>query len=433
MNTPPRPSQTTADEIVVLGAGYAGIMAANGLAGRLGDGVSVTLLDPRGVFVDRIRLHEFAAGSAEQDVVVPLARLLSPKVRVRLGTAARIRAEEHMVELSDGEPAIRYERLVYAVGSGETVDSVPGATEFAVHPAGINGARALRAAVAVAPPEAPVLIVGGGPTAVEVAAELASRHPLRVIMAVGGDLLQTVSPAGQDATRQRLRRLGVRVSEQCPIASIDAAGAVTMDGHRIDAHIVVWCGSFAVPSLARTSGLEVDARGRLVVDGSLRSVSHPDILGAGDACVLPEQPHLRMACATAMPQGAHAAQVIVDSLAGRPPADFSLGYLGLNVSLGRRDGLIQLVHRDDSPRGLPLTGRLAAVVKEAVYRYARSGLRLDGLRPGTFRWPASGRRTGGPPSKPSTDTLPDRTANLPGEQFPGPPHASLDLPGEHAR
>lgn len=375
-------------KIVVLGAGYAGIMAANRIAGRLGDAASVVLVDPRGVFVHRIRLHELAAGSDEGGVVMPLAGLLDPRVQVLRATANRIRPEERVVEVSGsgGAEEVRYDRLVYSVGSGESATSVPGAEQFAVNPASLEGARALRQAVAGAAPGASVLVVGGGATAVEVAAELSTRHPVRVTIATKGELLGTISPAGRDAARARLARHGVTVLEQCPVASVDAAGVMTDNGDRLAADIVVWSGSFAVPTLAAVSGLEVDSRGRLVVDSTLRSVSHPDILGAGDATVLPEQPHLRMACATAMPQGAHAADVVVDAHAGRVPSPFSLGYVGLNISLGRRDGIIQVVHRDDSPRGLVLTGRLGALVKEAVSRYAGNGLKRDGRRPGAFRW-----------------------------------------------
>lgn len=376
--------------VVVLGAGYAGLTAANRLAGRLGDTASITLVDPRGVFVDRIRLHELAAGADEDGVIHPLDRMLNPRVRVLHAQATRIRAGERLVELADAS-TIAYDELVYAVGSGETVNSVPGAAEFALQAARLDGARALRAALAEAAPGADVLIIGGGPTAVELAAELATQTTAAVTVAAGRELLTGVSSAARQRARTRLTRHGVAILEGSRVASVDPGGALTDDGRRLGADLVVWAGAFAVPTLARDSGLDVDDTGRLIVDASLRSVSDPSILGAGDACVLPEQPHLRMACATALPQGAHAADVIAASVTGAPQPQFSLGYVFLCISLGRRDGLVQLLTRDDRPRRLVLRSGLGAFVKESICRFARGSITAERRRAGSYRWLTSGK------------------------------------------
>ncbi|WP_168627103.1 FAD-dependent oxidoreductase [Cryobacterium sp. BB307] len=371
--------------VVVLGAGYAGLTAANRLAGRLGETASVTIVDPRGVFVDRIRLHELAAGADESTVVHPLPRMLNPRVRVLHAQATRIRAAERQIELADAT-TVAYDELVYAVGSGETVNSVPGAAEFALQAAGLDGARALRARLADRAPGAAVLVIGGGATAVELSAELATQTTAAVTIAAGSELLAGVSPAARQRARTWLTRHGVTVLDDSRVASVDQGGALTDDGRRLDADLVVWAGTFAVPTLARDSGLEVDGTGRLIVDASLRSLSDPSILGAGDACVLPEQPHLRMACATALPQGAHAADVIAASVTGGPQPQFSLGYVFLCMSLGRRDGLVQFLTRDDRPRRIVLRSGLGALVKESISRFARGSVLAERRRAGAYRW-----------------------------------------------
>ena len=95
---------------------------------------------------------------------------------------------------------------------------------------------------------------------------------------------------------------------------------------------------------------------------------------------------LRMACATACPQGAHAAASIVAAMEGLTPAPFTLSYLVLSLSLGPGDGLIQRTNGDDSPRDRTLDGRFGAWFKELNSRYARQILGWERRRAGTYRW-----------------------------------------------
>ncbi|MET0135727.1 MAG: oxidoreductase, partial [Kibdelosporangium sp.] len=104
----------------------------------------------------------------------------------------------------------------------------------------------------------------------------------------------------------------------------------------------------------------------VLVDDHLRSVSHPDVHAVGDAAALrhPNGQELRMACATGLPSAQHLARVLAEKRAG--PLRFR--YFNQCVSLGRRDGLIQFVRADDSPVERVLTGRAAALYKEAIVR-----------------------------------------------------------------
>ena len=127
-------------DVVVVGGGYAGVMAANRLTRR--DDVTVTLINPRPAFVERIRLHQLVGGS--DDAVVDYREVLADGVRLVVDTVTRIDAAERRVTLAGGG-TVGYDYLVYAVGSGSADPGVPGAAEFAYPIATLEEARAAAA------------------------------------------------------------------------------------------------------------------------------------------------------------------------------------------------------------------------------------------------------------------------------------------------
>src|SRR5690606_36241203 len=121
-----RGSMTENTEVVVIGGGYAGVLAASRLT-RRGD-VTVTLINPRPRFVERIRLHQLVGGS--DDAVVEYRDVLAERVRLVVDTVTRIDVAERSVALASGD-TLAYDYLVYAVGSHSADPIVPGASEFA--------------------------------------------------------------------------------------------------------------------------------------------------------------------------------------------------------------------------------------------------------------------------------------------------------------
>ncbi|MEN0086703.1 MAG: FAD-dependent oxidoreductase [Leifsonia sp.] len=263
--------------VVVIGGGYAGVTAANRLTAD--DSVSVTLVNPRDVFVERIRLHQLVAGT--DDAVVDFDRVLAPAVGLRVDAVRRIDAASRRVLLTSGA-ALDYDHLIYAAGSGRAVADVPGG-EHAHAIADLRDAEALREALAAAGPEAPVVVAGGGPAGIELAAELAEQgRP--VALACGGPLGPTLHERTRRGVARRLAALGVDVLDGpgSRVTSVTADGAVLADGRTIGG-IVVWTAGFLVPELARASGLSTDAHGRLLNDETLTSIDDERILAAGDA------------------------------------------------------------------------------------------------------------------------------------------------------
>lgn len=364
-------------DIVVIGAGYAGMTAAL----RLDRRHRITLISAADQFTQRIRLHELAAGRAS--VSVPLAELTrGTGIGTVVATVSAIDTAAKLVRTDDGRE-FRYDTLVYALGSRTDVRT-PGVAEHAYTP---ETAGALRARLSSGAGE--LAVVGGGLTGVELAAELAESYPdWRVRLVAGAEPAAGLSAKGKAHVAGALTRLGVDCRTDTHVEAVDGQGLRTDRGD-IPADVVVWAGSFTVPPLAAAAGLTVDGRGRARVDGTLRSVSHPDVYVVGDAAAVevPGAGLSRMSCAVGMPIAAHAADVINATASGRAARPFRFRYVIQCISLGRHDGLIQLVRHDDAPTGMIVSGRAGAWVKELVCRFTLGSLRMERRRPGTYLWP----------------------------------------------
>jgi NADH:ubiquinone reductase (H+-translocating) len=350
---------------VVLGAGYSGLAAAK-LAAKWTD-TEVTLINASDRFVERVRLHQLAAGQRLRDL--PLSDLLrGTGVELIVDRATEIDAAKRTVRLERASQGVGYDILIYALGSQADLDSVPGVAEHAYSV--IEPDRALRLRERVG--EAGVIaVVGGGLTGIEAATELAETHPgLTVKLVTGGVLGGSLSERGRRYLRRTFHRLGIDVRESVRVAEVRADGLLLEGGEHIGADTVVWTTGFRVPHLAREAGFAVDGHGRMIVDETLRSTSHPEVYGIGDAAAIhrPDGQELRMACATGLPTAQQAVRALADRLSGREPRPLHFRYFNQCISLGRRDGLIQFVNADDSPRATVLTGRTAALYKEAVVR-----------------------------------------------------------------
>lgn len=352
--------------IVVLGAGYAGLIAAKAAARRTG--AKVTLVNERDRFVERVRMHQLAAGQRLREL--PLSGLLTGSgVKLVVDRVTGIDADARTVRLAGTPEEMRYDTLIYALGGRADLEAVPGVAEHAETVSGLEDSRRLRARLARG---GAVAVVGGGLTGIETAAELAESHPgATVRLVTGGVLGESLSRRGRDHLRRVFHRLGVGIAEHAQVAKVAGDGLWLEDGGHIPADTVVWTTGFRVPDLAREAGFAVDGDGRMVVDDTMRSISHPEVYGVGDAAAIPAGPGgqlLRMACATGIPSGQKAAYAIAARMAGRTPEPLRFRYFHQCVSLGRRDGLIQFVRADDSPREAVLTGRVAARYKEAIMR-----------------------------------------------------------------
>lgn len=369
--------------VVVIGGGYAGVMAAN----RLAPHANVTLVNPRPAFVERIRLHQLVAGN--DDAVADYATVLADRVQLVVDGAERIDAAARTVALTSGA-ALRYDYLVYAVGSTGTVPAaVPGAAEFSYPIGELEQAQRLRARLADVPVSAPLVVVGGGLTGIEAATEFAETgRPVTLVTDVLGPSL---ADSGRRSIAKRLRKLRVAVVEGSAVAQVRADRVVLADGREVPGAVTVWTAGFGVPGLAAASGLDTDGLGRLITDETLTSVTDARILGAGDA-VSPSDIPWRMSCQAALPLGAQAANTVLARLAGEAPAAVNHAMAGQCISLGRKAGTFQFADVDDTPRRWYIGGRAGAVVKEQVCRLTLKWMRGEADKPGSYSWKVNPRR-----------------------------------------
>ncbi|MCX5008481.1 FAD-dependent oxidoreductase [Streptomyces sp. NBC_00638] len=365
--------------IVVLGAGYTGATAAGRLAKRLhGEDVAITLVNPEPDFVERVRLHQLATG---QDLKPrPFSEMFAGTgVELKLARVTAVDVDRRTVSVTgaDGPAELAYDTLVYALGSGWNDQGVPGTAVHADQVASRPGARRLRDRLAALDAGKPVVVVGGGLTGLEAATEIAEARPdLNVSLAAHGALGDWLSAKGRAHLCKVTDRLGIEVHEHAAVTAVAADNVTTADGRTVPAAVTVWTTGFAVHPIAQNTTLEITDRGQIVVDTTMRSVSHPDVYAVGDAAMAlgPQGKPLRMSCASGVPMAWQAADAIAARLAGTKVPHVSIRYFQQCISLGRRQGLIQFVTADDRAVDRALTGRVAALYKELICKGAAWGV-----------------------------------------------------------
>jgi NADH dehydrogenase len=332
--------------IVVLGAGYAGAHAAGRLARRLHPAdTEITLVNAEAHFVQRIRMHQLATG--QQVARRPLRDVLAGTgVTLRQARVVAVDADRRTVTCEDGS-RIDFDTLVYALGSTASADGH--------HIAGESGALRVRDRLRELADGATVLVVGGGLTGIEAVTEIAESRPgLDVRIAVRGGFGDWLGDRARIHLRQVAARLGITVHEHT-------------DGAGIPADLTVWATGFSAHPIAAASGVTV-TDGRIVVDETMRSVSHPHVYAVGDAAIAagPGGKPLRMSCASGTPMAWQAADAIAARLTGGTLPENTIRYFAQCISLGRRDGIVQLVTADDRAKPTAIIGRPAARIKELI-------------------------------------------------------------------
>ncbi|MDN0198345.1 FAD-dependent oxidoreductase [Streptomyces sp. S.PNR 29] len=362
--------------IIVLGAGYTGAVAAGRLARRLHrEDVAITVVNAEPDFVERVRMHQLAVG---QDLRPrPLGEMFAGTgVELKLAKVTGVDVDRKTVSVTDAggiEESLEYDTLVYALGSGWNDQGVPGTAEYAHEIASRPGALRLRERLARLDAGQPVVVVGGGLTGLEAATEIAEARPdLDVALAARGGLGDWLSDKGRGHLRKVFGKLGITVHEHAAVTAVEADHVTLADGASVPAAVTVWTTGFAVHPIARATTLEVADTGQIVVDRTMRSVSHPDVYVIGDAAMAMghgDKP-LRMSCASGGFTAWQAAEAIAARLTGGKLPNVPIRYFNQCISLGRREGLIQYVTADDRSVRAALTGRLAAVYKELVCKGA---------------------------------------------------------------
>lgn len=367
--------------IIVLGGGYTGIVVAGQLARRIrADEASVTLITGSATRDERMRWHQLAAG--QRYPLLPIAGALKGSgAELEVARVERIDLERHAVLLAGGQ-ARDYDSLVVALGSVIDFGTVPGARENAHGLTDVASIAAAARQLDAAPDGAPVVVVGGGLTGIELATEVAESHPrLRVAIVSSrapGDWLS--APARRHLERVFDRFAIDRVLGR--VARIDPDAVGLADGRELPSALTFWAGGFRANPVLEASGLGVDELGRAYVDPTFRSVSHPDVWVLGDAARVPgpDGAPLKMGCRTGAFMAVTAPRKVAAQLAGAAATPFAGRYLAECISLGRHDALLQWLTADGAAIDRIITGRPALLMKE----YVHWGNRLVARHPGPY-------------------------------------------------
>ncbi|TDB95567.1 FAD-dependent oxidoreductase [Actinomadura sp. 7K534] len=393
--------------IVVLGAGYAGAYVAGNLARRLSPAdIEITVVNAVPHFVQRQRLNQLAAGLEVE--APPLTDVFAgTDIRLRVARVTAVDPERQVVAVADAEGGgeVGYDTLLYALGSRVADQSVPGVAEHAFDVAGMPSALRLRERLESLDRQGgggSVLVVGDGLTGIETATEVAEFRPgLSVTLLASGELGARLSPGARGHLRRACDRLGITVLEHTSVEAVEAGRVRCGDGTVLASDATVWTAGFAVSPIAAASGFEVTEQGQMIVDRTMRSVSHPNVYAVGDSVhVLGDSGRpLPMNCGSAGYTSRQAISAIVGRLTGREIAHVKMAYRYNAISLGRRDGILQLIDGAAQARPRYMGGRKVMRVKEFLQRGA-----LWGTAHPTFGVPKRRRRLAEP------DTVAGRAA-----------------------
>ena len=351
---------------MVLGGGFGGLEAARALARGP---VRVTLLDRRNHHVFQPLLYQVAtAGLSAPDIAAPIRRILRrhANVTVLLGEAAAVDTAARRVKLADGGE-IAYDALVAATGA---THSYFGHDDWARHAPGLKtleDALFIRRRVLLAFEKAEreedparsmewltFVVVGGGPTGVELAGTLAeiARQTLRdefrridtrgarVVLLEGAErVLPPYPPDLSEKARRQLVRLGVEVRTGAQVTHVDDQG-VRVGEEEIRGRTVLWAAGVAASPLGRSLGVPLDRAGRVKVEPTLALPGREDVFVIGDlASLLQDGRPVPGVAPAAMQMGRHAARNVLRRLRGEALIPFRYVDKGSLATIGRRAGV----------------------------------------------------------------------------------------------
>ncbi len=388
-------------QIVIIGAGYAGLRTALELDKRSRGRAQrprVLLVDQHDYHQDVPLLHLTAtAAIPEPAAMFPLDDILRRRQVEHLqGRVVRIDAERQQVLLEGGQ-VLQYDRLVVTLGSQQSYASIPGAQEHtlplrtyahALHIRDHVLARFREAAETTDAEARRVLltfvIVGGGFTGCQVAGELAAwvhrlarqhgvpRSEVRIALVQRSNLLLQQSGGWASTEAERvLDRRGVSVYLKTAAERVEPSALFVTGERMLRAATIIWSTGFQAPPLLADSGLPTDTMGRVKVDRSLRVEGYPQIYAGGDCANVPDPDggSLPPMASFAFLEGLHLARALMDDIRGISPRTYKPIKFGPFISLGPGDAVGFLL-------GVPISGTPAAMIKQTIEQSYKSTLFL---------------------------------------------------------
>ena len=384
-------------QVVIVGAGFGGLWAAKTLAKSE---VEVVVIDRQNYHLFQPLLYQVAtAGLSPADIAAPIRSIIGiyRNVTVMLGAVEGVDVKARKVRIEGGR-SVPYDNLILATGARHAYFGHDDWEPFAPGLKRIEEATEIRRRILLAFEQAEnetnaderrrlmsLVIVGGGPTGVELAgaiAELArralakdfrnidSRAARIVLVEAGPRLLATMPEDLSKDAQQRLEKLGVEVRLNAAVTAVDAAGVAT-GATRIESRCVIWAAGIAASPAGQWIDAECDRVGRIKVNPDLSVPGHSEIFAIGDTALALNAAGkpLPGVAPVAKQQGAYVAKLILARLRGaKQPKSFHYRDFGNLATIGRKAAVIDFgwIH---------LHGFVAWAIWSFVHIYFLIGLR----------------------------------------------------------
>jgi len=358
--------QQTKLRVVIVGAGFGGLLAARTLARYP---VQITLVDRQNFHIFQPLLYQVAtAGLSPDEIAAPIRRIMRSQrsVEVLMSEVRDFDLSRRVVKLEDGE--VEYDYLIVAAGASHAYFGHDEWEPFAPGLKTIEDALEIRRRVLLAfelaerqaassddkdreHAQLNFVVVGGGPTGVELAGTLAeiSRQALanefrtidpklaRIVLVEGGPRVLPAYP--EDLSRsaeEQLRHLGVEVQTSALVTQVEP-GSVHIGESKLPATVILWAAGVAASPLGKKLGAPVDRAGRVLVNPDLSIPRHPEVFVVGDLALLKDESGkwLPGVAPVAMQEGKATAHNIGNELRGEPRKNFHYWNKGSLATIGR--------------------------------------------------------------------------------------------------
>jgi NADH dehydrogenase len=441
--------------VVIVGGGFGGLDAARALAH---EPVDITLVDRRNHHVFQPLLYQVATAALNPaDIAQPIRSVLRKQsnVTVLLDEAVAVEAAQSRLQLRESG-ALAYDYLVLATGARHSYFGHDDWEERAPGLKTIEDALEIRRRILYAFEEAEraqdrdqqpwltFVVVGGGPTGVELAGAITevAFHALKrdfrridprrahvVLLEASPHVLAAYSPESQRRARQQLEQLGVTVRTKTPVTAIDGSGVTVAGGERIAARTVLWGAGVLASPLGRTLGVPLDRAGRVLVTPTLNPPGIDNVFVVGDLAAVKQEDGAPVpgVAPAAMQMGKYAAQAIVDLTHDKPIFAHPFRYVnkGELATIGRKKAIA------DMPGHLRLWGFVAWLAWLFIHIFFLIGFRNRFIVVFEWAWAYVTFQRGArlitgplPPGPAAAADAPARPASRPVEKSPTPPPAA---------
>ncbi len=366
--------------LVILGTGFATITLLNKLEP---DSYSVTVISPRNHFLFSPLLPSTTVGTIEFRSIIEPIRQNRPGIDYFRAAAIRLDAAKREVLCKDVETgrefSVSYDILVIGVGAVNNTFGTPGVHEYAFFLKEVRDARKIRNKIIDSIERANLpdlheaerkrllhfVVVGGGPTGIEFAAEVRDllEHDLRkmypktapevriTLFEAGKEILGVFDAALRTYTKKHFENRKIEVRLESPVAEVRENDLVLKSGEVIPAGLVVWSTGYGPSDFIKSLSYGKDRTGRLLVNANLEVTGAPDVFAAGDCCQVEGQ-NLPQTAQVAMQEGKYLAAVLKRKARGGEIEPFKFTNLGMLAYIGENEALAEIPKAGISASGM---------------------------------------------------------------------------------